>query len=177
MAKYMICVCGWISEEYPDNYMFMGLGGVLNCPICHAQQRNATLEMCYGHISVVTSKELQLIREFEARDIPWEKAISLYHEVKIWKQYPVTYNKELEDYLNSPREGPIHCPRCDSTNIGIDSDDNHLCNECGYHFDDDELLEPDPFEEKEDNIRKSSQKSIRKGGKYKERGKEKRREP
>jgi hypothetical protein len=91
--------------------------------------------------------------------------------------FPVTYNQELADYLSSPREGPIHCPRCDSANIGLDSDDNHLCNECGYHFDDDELLEPDPSEEQEDNIRKSSRKSIRKGGKYKERGKEKRREP
>jgi len=78
----------------------------------------------------------------------------------------------------------INCPDCNSNNIGRDEDENYLCNDCGYHFDEDELLEPEDqnwsilgVEEEEDDIRKSKRKSIRNQGKYKGRGKEKRREP
>lgn len=248
MAKYMICICGWVSEEYPDNWMPIGLGGVLDCPICHAQQRNATLEMCYGHVSVVTLKELKMIREFEARDIPWEKAISLYHEIKIWEgasvenlaktyekletksihchlawfgselackecnpvcyknhqmgnpnhlkwcgeekcpinperfkkpTFPVTYNQELADYLSSPREG-VSPREKKEIKKGLDA----LKTEEAKPFvpvirsrSDECWEEEEELEAKEDAIRMSKRKSIRKGGKYKERGKEKRREP
>jgi len=57
--------------------------------------------------------------------------------------YPVTYNQELKDYLNQPREG-------DDTDNPEDQNWSIL-----------------GVEEEEDNIRKSKRKSIRYGGKYK----------
>jgi len=130
MAKYMACICGWVSEPYPDDYMFMGLGGILDCPDCRANLRNATLEMCYGNVDVITSEELKGLREQEAHGIMWEQAFRnwqrnrLISEMKAWEQTSVT--------------------DCERT---------------------------------EDKLRTRKHKSIRNQGKYKGRGKEKRREP
>lgn len=74
MSKYLVCICGWVSEEYPDSFVPVGFGGTLDCPMCHAQLRNATLEMCYGNVEVITDVELADLRKQESQGIQWEQA-------------------------------------------------------------------------------------------------------
>jgi len=93
--------------------------------------------------------------------------------------FPVTYNQELADYLSSPREG-VSPREKKEIKKGLDA----LKTEEAKPFvpvirsrSDECWEEEEELEAKEDAIRMSKRKSIRKGGKYKERGKEKRREP
>jgi hypothetical protein len=139
MSKYMACICGWVSEAYPDDYMFMGFGGTLDCPLCRAELRNPTLEMCYGHVDVITSEELAELREQESRGIMWEQAWRNLTRKKLGLDKPVL--------LTTPF---------------------YTTGETNKHID---------LEKTEDKIRKLKRKSIRNQGKYKSRGKEKRREP
>jgi hypothetical protein len=57
MTKYLVCKCGWKSEPYPDNTLFLGLGGTLSCPECTKVKRNPTLEGLYGHVHSITVDE------------------------------------------------------------------------------------------------------------------------
>lgn len=89
MTKYMACICGWVSEEYPDDYMFMSLGGILDCPICHAKQQNATLEGCHGHVTVVTLEELQGLYEQVGHGIEWEQAFRNLQRERLILEKPI----------------------------------------------------------------------------------------
>lgn len=93
--------------------------------------------------------------------------------------FPVTYNQELSDYLSSPREG-VSPKEKREIEKGLEVLKTEECkpfvpvirsrsDECWE--------EEEELEAEEDAIRRLKRKSIRKGGKYKERGKEKRREP
>jgi hypothetical protein len=142
MAKYMACICGWVSEPYPDNYMFMGLGGVLDCPLCRAQLRNATLEGCYGHVTTINSEELADFRKQESQGIEWEVAFR---------------NLTRKRILDSSKPVLLTTP---FNTVPPDQD-----------------WRMTEIEEDEDKLRKRKHKSIRVQGKYKGRGKTKRREP
>lgn len=51
MTKFLVCVCGWRSEAYPDDTIFAGLGGELSCPECTKKKRNRQIEV-YGLIHI-----------------------------------------------------------------------------------------------------------------------------
>lgn len=58
MTKYLVCKCGWKSKPYPDDTMFMGLGGILSCPECTRFKRNPTLtEGLYGQVHSIIVNE------------------------------------------------------------------------------------------------------------------------
>jgi len=51
--KYLICDCGWQSEQYPYNAMFAGPAGQLSCPECTKDKLNWNLEV-YGFVKVAS---------------------------------------------------------------------------------------------------------------------------
>lgn len=57
---FRMCVCGWHSEGYPDDTIFMGLGGQLSCPECTTEKRNQNIEV-YGNVEVVNQDEFFMI--------------------------------------------------------------------------------------------------------------------
>lgn len=134
-------MCGWVSVEFPDDYKFMGLGGVLDCPRCHANLQNATLEGCYGHVTIITLEELLKLREQETHGIEWEQAFRLLQRSRLKLDKPVLLTTPFNTV-----------PPEDDFNATMWEDD-------------------------EDKLRKRKHKSIRVQGKYKGRGKTKRREP
>jgi hypothetical protein len=54
--KYRVCICGWISEAYPNNCMFIGPGGEAICPDCFkARRKNGALEG-WGRVETINEK-------------------------------------------------------------------------------------------------------------------------
>lgn len=49
--RQLVCICGWKSELYPDDYLFIGPGGQLGCPECTKSKRNKNIEV-YGSVEV-----------------------------------------------------------------------------------------------------------------------------
>lgn len=139
----MACICGWVSEEYPDTWMPIGLGGVLDCPICHSKLQNATLEGCYGSVTVITLEELQELYEQVGHGIEWEQAFRNLRRKKIGVLLTTPFNTVPPEEEEPDQDWGIY----------------------------------GEVEEDEDTLRKRKHKSIRVQGKYKGRGKTKRREP
>lgn len=53
--KRLVCICGWRSYPYPEDTLFAGCGGELNCPECSKAERNKGIE-AYGSVHSVTEE-------------------------------------------------------------------------------------------------------------------------
>jgi len=58
---FQVCICGWMSEGYPDGTIFFGLGGQLSCPRCTDEKRNQNIEV-YGNVEVMNEREIFRVR-------------------------------------------------------------------------------------------------------------------
>jgi len=51
MTRFLVCECGWKSKAFPNDAVFVGLGGNLSCPECTKHKRNKGIEV-YGSVHI-----------------------------------------------------------------------------------------------------------------------------
>lgn len=107
--KFKACICGWFDGGYPDDVMFAGVGGILDCPACREHKRNRNLEMQYGNIEVVNHVELFRLTyapnwydEFKKiQDEHFMNERIEFEKVKIDKIAQDAYKEKLKHFRNT----------------------------------------------------------------------------